>query len=308
MSRILITGATSFIGRALCRRLRDSGKEVRALVRSSSPNVGLFKSEEGIQTVLGEMENLKSALTGLGGIDAIVHLAWDGIGSKGRADAAIQQQNYAHSIEIVSVGRTAGCQIFVGAGSQAEYGFVSDLITETTPCHPVSEYGKAKLRFTHDGAALCQKLNIRWRMPRMFSVYGPHDHPWALIPSLLRALAANEVMPLTDCHQFWNYLFVDDAARALEALLEPACEDGIYNVASGVSAPLKDFVMKACVLFPNSARPEFGAVPHGSRGPLSLRPSVDKLMRNTGWRESICFTEGVKKTLAWLNHNQPNSQ
>ncbi|MDD5349095.1 MAG: NAD(P)-dependent oxidoreductase [Chthoniobacteraceae bacterium] len=307
MKRILVTGATSFIGRVLCRQLRDSGKEVCALVRPLSANANLFQGEPGIQTIAGGLETLQSSLCGIGAIDATIHLAWDGVGSKGRADVAIQERNYAHSMELIDLSAAAGCRVFVGAGSQAEYGFTSDIISEETPCRPEIEYGKAKLRFTHDSATACRKLGIRWRMPRIFSVYGPHDHPWALIPSLLRALMRGEAMPLSDCSQYWNYLYVDDAARALETLAEPEWEDGIYNVAGGISAPLKDFVMNVCARFRNAAAPRFGAVPHGPRGPLSLRPSVEKIMKNTGWRESTSFAEGIEKTVSFIQHDLSTS-
>ena len=303
MKRILLTGATSFIGQVLCRNLRDSGHSIYALIRPSSLGVNLFRGEPGIKTVLGGMDTLKASLRGIEGIDTVIHLAWGGIGSKGRADAKIQALNYAHSMELISLGADLGCNLFLGAGSQAEYGHAPEIISEETPCHPETEYGKAKLKFTEDSFAVCQNLGIRWRMPRIFSVYGPQDHSWALIPSLLRALANNETIQLTDCCQDWNFLYVEDAAKALEILADTEWEDGIYNIASSVSAPLKNFIMKVCACFPNSPTPQFGALPHGPKGSLSLRPAIDKITKNTSWRESTGFEEGIKKTILSIGHN-----
>jgi len=292
-----VTGATSFIGRALCRCLRDSGHEVLALIRPSSSLAGLFAGEPGIRPVLSGVADCESALLPLGPIDAVIHLAWDGIGSQGRADAGIQAANYRHSMNLVTTAARVGCRVFVGGGSQAEYGRVAGVITEESRCDPLSEYGKAKLRFTVDGGRLCRERGLRCRMPRLFSVYGPGDHPWALLPSLVQALAAGQVLPLTDCRQSWNYLYVEDAARALAALVAPACEDGIYNVASEVTRPLEEFVRVVCGFFPGSPPPHFGAIPHGPDGPLSLQPQITRLRRNTSWQEQTTFAEGIRTML-----------
>ena len=114
-------------------------------------------------------------------------------------------------------------------------------------------------------------------------------------------------MPLTECCHLWNFLFIEDAARALVALLDTGCEDGIYNVASKTTTQLRDFVLQACALFPGSSPPRFGNLPYGLRGPLSLQPSVQKLMRNTGWVEQVSFAEGLRQTWASINHRPINT-
>jgi nucleoside-diphosphate-sugar epimerase len=268
----------------------------------------MFDRAKGIRSVAKGLENCQVALLPFAPIDAVIHLAWDGVGSKGRADAMIQEVNYRNSMNLVTTAAKVGCRVFIGGGSQAEYGIVSGIINEDCACNPVSEYGKAKLRFTLDGSMFCREMGIGLRMARIFSVYGPGDHPWALIPSLLRALAAKKGMALTDCGQFWNYLFVEDAVRAVEALLTPSCADGIYNVASEVSRPLKEFVLDVCAFFPDSPAPLFGALANGSDSPVSLRPTVQKLQRNTGWRETTIFSEGIAKTVSSINSSNESER
>jgi nucleoside-diphosphate-sugar epimerase len=300
INRVLVTGATGFIGRALCQQLR-ARHEVLALIRPDSTRKDRLPAGAGIRPVWGDVGQLAGIAANLGRIDAVVHLAWGGMSKPAQADAAIQHRDYANAMALVEVAAAAGCRLFVNGGSQAEYGRSRGVVVEESPCGPVSEYGKAKLRFTQDGSALATRLGMRWRTARIFSVFGPDDHPWTMLSALLQALARREVLPLTDCQQLWNYLYVDDAARALQGLLEAHGEDGIYNIGSGTSAPMREFVLQACALFPESPLPQFGCVPHPAAGPVSLQPSVQKLQRNTGWFEQIHFGEGIRRMCAALN-------
>lgn len=303
MSRVLVTGSTGFIGRALCRRLQLR-HEVLALVRPTSANIGMYQGADNIQIVLGSMEDCAETLGKLGRIDALIHLAWDGMSKAGQHDQEVQADNYAHSMALVRAAGAAGCEVFIAGGSQAEYAPSEGAVAEDSECDPTSEYGKAKLRFTHDGARLGEQLGMKCRVARIFSVYGPHDHPWTLIPSLLLALARREEMLLTDCRQLWNYLYVEDAAAALEGLVDPKCRDGVYNIASTRTSPLSEFVLEACALFPDSPRPRMGALSHGPQGPRSLQPSVARLVHNTGWREMVSFAEGLRLTWGSLCQQQ----
>ena len=293
MTKCLVTGANSFIGRAVCEELLSRGEETYALVRTDSiDNLGLAKLS-GLKVLEGDMETIATCLAATGGIENVIHLAWEGRGSVGRADRGVQDRNLRNSMNLLRVVSDFGCKVFVGGGSQAEYGKSQALISEGHECNPVSEYGKAKLRFTLGGAETCERLGMRYRMPRIFSVFGPGDHPWTLMSTLVRALELGQVLALTSCDQHWNYLYVSDVARALIALLDEQHADGIYNVGSEVTKPLKEFVIAVCERYPNSPRPDFGAIAPHPDGAASLRPSVTKLRRQIGWTEDYTFEAGL---------------
>jgi UDP-glucose 4-epimerase len=293
VSRCLVTGATSFIGRKVCEELLAGRNETFAFARPGSAGLSNLKKLPGLTILLGEMETIAESLRPVGTLDTVIHLAWEGIGSAGRADKGIQDRNFRDSMKLVKVAGDLGCRVFVGGGSQAEYGKRKGITTEESPCNPVSEYGKAKLRFTLDAPQACDRFGMKWRMPRLFSVFGPGDHPWTLMASLLQALERQQRLPLTDCTQYWNYLYVTDAARALAMLMEECHPNGIYNVASEVSRPLKEFVLTVCSLFPDSPIPDFGAIPRHPDGPGDLMPSTMKLRCQTGWKESYAFSDAL---------------
>lgn len=295
---VLVTGASSFIGQALCRFLLNNGDRLTALVRHTAVPPMFLLTHPAARVLNCGMEDCASALKEAGPFDAAVHLAWGGRGAEGRADNALQRMNLEQSLALVQLLAEVGCGLFVGGGSQAEYGRINGTITEESGCRPLTPYGEAKLRFTTEGASLCASLGIKWRMPRIFSVYGAGDHAWALIPSLIASLREKRSFALTSGTQMWNYIHVDDAARALAALLDPNCEDGIYNIASGLSLPLADYVRQICARFPDAPPPLFGTIPDPAGGLLSLEPSIAKLKRHTGWTENFVFSNGIDELIS----------
>ena len=203
--KIILTGSTSFIGRAATDKLRALGHEVTALRHSFEE-----ATEQGI--TLPERA------------DVWLHFAWAGVGSAGRSDPAIQAYNVSMSMSALKKAAELGCRRFLFSGSQAEYGGrgmrQNDghlLQTEDGPAEPVSEYGKAKLQFRneaefwiqectgasgkHDSAvdsaceaasetnmdqtigtraAVTKSVPLRYVHMRIFSAYGPGDHRGSL--------------------------------------------------------------------------------------------------------------------------------
>ena len=101
------------------------------------------------------------------------------------------------------------------------------------------------------------------------------------------------------CEQDWNYLFLDDASRALLFLLEKGTA-GVYNVASNDVRRLKDFVLAMRAVLCSSSELHFGARPANAEGAADLRPSVKKL-EALGFREEISFDEGIRICSERLN-------
>ena len=148
-----------------------------------------------------------------------VHIGWDGAGSDNRTKRDVQQRNVTYALDAVEAAAALGCHRFLFTGSQAEYGVWHRTVAEDTPCHPVSEYGKAKVDFCEKAKILCKQKNMEYIHTRIYSVYGPGDHPWSLVQSCLRTWQEGGSMKLGECTQNWNFLYIDDAAAALVSLL-----------------------------------------------------------------------------------------
>lgn len=296
--RVIVTGATSFIGAAVVRRLISQGDEVCAVVRPGSKNMSQLEHIPGslsiIQMDLREIEQIAERL--VGGADAWMHIGWDGAGSDNRTRRDVQQANVVQSLAAVRAAAACGCRRFVFTGSQAEYGIYHSLIREDAPCHPVSEYGKAKVDFANQAKTLCKILKIEYIHTRIFSVYGPGDHPWSLVQTCLRTWNRVGEMKLGPCTQQWNFLYIEDAAEALCHLLTEG-EPGVYNVAGLDTRPLRSYIEEMYELCGSQGSFVYGERPQNAEGAADLMPDMGKLLQATSWRAKTSFAEGITKTL-----------
>jgi len=297
MKNFVVSGATSFIGIHLLNvLLSDKNNHVFAVVRPNSPNKSKLKTHEN-QTILEfslqEIENLPSRISV--SVDVFYHLAWEGTRAPARDDKWLQENNYQSSMKAIKVAFELGCKSFVGIGSQAEYGKCIGRITENYKVAPLTEYGKAKLRTCEDGKKLADRLGVKFIWARIFSVYGKGDFEGTLIMSAICEMIKNQKIPLTECTQSWDFLHVLDAANALSLL--SSAPSGIYNIASGVSHPLKDFVYEMLRLSDSNSVLEFGVIPYNTEGVVSFEPVVDKLIAEVGWAPKISFSQGVTEII-----------
>ena len=182
-----ITGASSFIGVELCRYLSDNGHNIIAKSRRANENLEEITKDGHLEIFRADMHTLLEQAKDVKA-DVFVHLAWAGTTHEERNNPAIHEENVRLSLEYVKLAKCMGCKLYVDASSQAEYGIVSGVITEDTPCNPVSAYGKGKLKMFKESSALTKKLGLKYVHLRILSVYGENDHPSTLIISSLKKL------------------------------------------------------------------------------------------------------------------------
>lgn len=188
--------------------------------------------------------------------------------------------------------------IFLGAGSQAEYGFTNGIVDENYPCSPDTAYGREKLHTCNDLMNIAEQEGIKFIWTRIFSLYGEYDFPETLVMSTLKKMKANEAVDMTAGTQLWDYLYVEDAARAMVLFALEKCPSGIYNVASGDYKPLHKFVSLMKKTVESKSKLNFGAIPYGSKGPINLTPSIYKIENILGWNPTTSFEDGIRQMLA----------
>lgn len=308
---VVVTGATSFLGRAVANRLLKQGSRVYAVVRPGSGNLRYLPSNQDglviIERELGELDTLDQVIDEP--CQTFYHFGWDGSGSENRMKREVQQKNVVDALKALEGARRLGCSRFLFSGSQAEYGIHKGLLSEETECSPVSEYGKAKLDFLKQAT---EKTN-QWQQEgissmeyihaRIFSVYGPGDHPWSLVESCLRAFGKGEYISLGECTQMWNFLYLEDCVRALILLMEQEKESvsGIYNVAAPEreTKPLREYIRQMYESMGFHGSYSYGRRRPNAEGLANLIPDISKLEKNTGFSPLVSFSEGVKKTCGY---------
>lgn len=277
MKNIIITGATSFIGINILKELNNNEYNIYAIIRPNSINkdkLNEFSNLKIIELDQREIENLKLYLKK---VDICIHLAWEGTRVPERYDEKIQEQNYINSVKTFEAVTALGCDVFLGTGSQAEYGFVNDIITEETETNPNTEYGKFKLKTCLELEKKALENNVRFIWGRIFSVYGEGDYENTLIMSTLRNMKENKDINMTEGKQYWNYIYIKDLSKIIINLIFNKEAKGIFNLASNDTRPLKEYILDMKKALKSNSVINFGAIPYRQEGIVNIKPSILKL-------------------------------
>ena len=296
----IITGATGAIGSALVKKLLDSGAIVHAIVRPNSNRIKNLVKHENLFVYECDLSSL-TYLKKFGiKADAFFHLGWEKTTLSGRDDVQAQLSNVIYSLTAVELAESANAKVFVGAGSQAEYGKVSSPLNCETPVNPTSGYGIAKYTAGKATALKCKSIGMRHCWARILSVYGKNDSESSLISYLIKTFKAGEDAQLTKCEQIWDYIYSEDVADALIAIAEHGVDGREYPIGSGKGEPLKDFVIKVKNVVNNSCNVNFGAREYYPHQPMYLVADITQLTLDTGFTPKTDFTTGIKKLIGEL--------
>ncbi len=300
--RIVISGATSMIGAALANKLLENSHEVVAVVRPNTKKTETLINSSNLSIVECDMEDyadLDSLIQGK--VDVAFSTAWNGTRGADRNNREFQEENYNNSVSFLKAMLLKGCHKFLTAGSQAEYGLWTKkekLKEEVTPT-PNTEYGKYKLKFYEYAKDYCKAKGCMLIEPRFFSLYGPKDYEGTLVISTIKKMLENKSCELTECIQFWDFLYIDDAIDGLVKLIENDVSEGVYNFGSGYSVPLKEFITEMKKITNSNSELKYGAIPYPSTGIVNVNPDVNKLI-NCGWAPKVSFTDGIKAICDFL--------
>ncbi len=301
MRTIAVTGATGFIGNELVTSLlEDPENHVVAIIRdpASLKHVS-WQLKDNLSVIECSLEHIAQLPLILNGqVDTFYHLAWAGIRASDRDDVHLQQANRQYSMDAIRSAAKLGVTVFIGIGSQAEYGLCSGKIDETYPPYPVSEYGKAKLQVYEEGKVLSEKLGLKFIWARIFSTYGVGDNESTLIPSVLKKMLRNEPILLSDCTQTWDFVHVKDVVQALILLQNAPL--GIYNISGINPQKLMKYIYEMVEYTHSSSYLDFGAFPHATNG---FDPISKKLQETVGWYPRISFREGILEIIKDLREN-----
>lgn len=299
--RILLTGATGFVGSfVLARLLRDGMHEVALILRAGSDPWRISDLLARAQVIPGTLDRPGelSASVQRFAPEAVIHAAWSGVTGPRRRELA-QVGNVTATVQLLTLAHAAGARHFVGLGSQAEYGPAPGRLDEQHPPRPVTLYGTSKLCASLLTAAMGAELGLRWAWLRLFSAYGPKDDPRCLVPTLCRSLLAGERPSTTLGQQRWDYLYVEDAAAAICRVVEETTASGVFNLGSGAVITIRELAERVRDLARPGAEIGFGEVPYGPHPIWHLEANVDRLRRATGWTPTTPLDEGLRRTVAW---------
>lgn len=297
----VVTGCTGAVGTALIEELVANEIQVYAVCRPNSVRNGAVPVHPLVKMVfcsLEELEQLPKQITMP--CDAFYHFAWNGTYGESREDLRIQLKNADYMLTAVEVAKKLGCQVFIGAGSQAECGRVEGKITEHTPCFPTTGYGIAKLSACLMSRARCKQLGIRHEWCRIISMYGPNDKEYTMIMSGIRKMLQGEHAAYTKGEQIWDYIYNKDAARAFRLVAEKGRDGAVYCLGSGQPRMLRDYIYAIRDAINPALEIGIGELDYYPNQVMHLEADLSNLREDTGFTLQYSFEQGIRETVDWV--------
>jgi nucleoside-diphosphate-sugar epimerase len=274
--KVLVTGATGFLGNHIVPELLLRGHAITAVARDENKarklewfnNVAFVAHDihHGAKSLLKRIENP----------DAVIHLAWTGLPNY---DALFHfEKNLPGHYRFLKGLIKSGIRHFLITGTCFEYGMQCGPLTEATPTTPVVSYAVAK-DMLHKLLCLLQPrypFVLQWA--RLFYIYGRGQHPHSLLAQLDHALDAKEPeFNMSRGEQLRDYLPVTDVASTLGALIEkPECT-GPINICSGIPISVRTLVERHLVARGAHIKLNIGSIPYAAFEPIAFWGDREKL-------------------------------
>lgn len=305
MRRVLVTGASGFIGRAVTQRLALENDFCVYAVVSGRREVSLGQDVTVMKTDLLCPDQV-AALMGRVKADICVHLAWELPGNDAFQQSAKNLDWLRASIDLLQQFVKHGGERFIFAGSSSEYGAWEGGMHKG-PYAPLSSlYGVSKRAFTEAAQKFSEQQGFQFACARYFSIYGEYDvRPARAVPYAIRQLLAGEQAICRSPNSIWDYLYVGDAAEATTKLVKSPMT-GVVNIASGVPRSMREVFQTTANL---CGRPELVTFLNQDRPGQTLVANIDCLRDGIKFSPGFSFEEGMQRTISWWKRQRakPNS-
>jgi nucleoside-diphosphate-sugar epimerase len=308
--KVLVTGASGFIGGHLVDRLLANGSAVTVLIRSESvlPNRWLGRiapvlcddwSEPGLMRALPTFD-----------CDTVFHLAAYGVRPDNRDIGRMIQINVEVPVTLVRLCRQWRAQLVI-SGTFSEYmkPASNDLVTELSPLEPYKLYGSSKAAGGLIASAIAKDLDVGLRILRLFKVYGAGEAPHRLLPALVSGLSREQRVAISSGMQVLDFVYIDDVIDALLRAADHVRDRGAvatWNVATGQGHSVRHFAeFVANAMNVDGSLLGFGEISMRKDDESWLVGSPELILAELGWHPRINLETGVRAAVAALLKDGP---
>lgn len=298
MRRVLVTGASGFVGRHVINALRRRGWSIHAVTRRGNPG----RSPCGDHWYRADLldANARTAILREVRPSHLVHLAW--YARPGSYFSHPENDRWVDvTVDLVTEFARQGGRRWMGTGSCAEYGRHSGICTEDeTPLAPVTRYGRCKVEAGNLALREAQARSVPACWARLFFLFGPGEPPGRLVSDAIDTFRSGGEFECQEPTALRDFLYVRDAAEALAAVLESDVE-GAVNIGSGRTVAVGQLLHRLAVL---AGRTDWVSTATGrSPDPWLLLADTRKLTNQVGWRPRFTLEEALKETLGTWRHD-----
>ncbi|OAS19060.1 NAD-dependent epimerase/dehydratase family protein [Paenibacillus oryzisoli] len=300
--RILVTGATGFVGACLARRLVAEGYDVHIFTRALSDKWRIRDLLPHVTEHDADLRNSERIRERIATIrpEIIYHAAvYGGFSFQNEAEF-IYALNFQGTVHLLSACEQVGFSAFINLSSSSEYGMKSTPMQEDDLLEPIGDYAVSKAAAT----LYCRTRAVERQLPivtlRLFSPYGPWDDPKRYIPYVVRTLLAGQQPQLTVPHSVRDYIYIDDVVEACMCVMrQTACYGEIINIGSGEQVSIGKVADLLTEQIANGIEPKWGVSLRTKMEPTDWRANIEKANRLLQWEPKITLLDGLARTVNW---------
>lgn len=299
MKKAIVTGANGFVGGAVTRELINNGYKVIAL--DLEGHNGNLPEDDNVVFYPFSLDNaaeLKERLQEKD-IDIFYHFAWAGSAGAARADTSLQLKNAQWTIDCLRLAKELGCSRFVNAGSIMELETIKAVFNPGNKPGLGYIYGSGKL-VAH---TMCKSvaadigIDLVWAM--ITNAYGVGERSPRMVNTTIQKCIRGEAPQFTAGTQNYDFVYIDDVARAFRLIGENGKAFHEYLIGSSHAKPLKEFLLEMKAAIAPDLDFIFGDIPFtGVNQPLEDF-DCSETEKDTGFKAEISFGEGCRMTRDW---------
>jgi len=305
--KILVTGATGFVGANIARYFSGRGADVAILTRRDSDKWRINDILKEVSVYPADLLDERAVRKAVAHIKPaiILHTAAHGGYQRQKDAKRIFDVNFTGTVNLLTACKETGFELFVHTGSSSEYGLKTRPIKEDDTLEPVTDYGVSKAAST----LYCRSHAAKERLPiailRLFSPYGYFDDISRLIPYLIKECLASRDIHLSSPSAVRDFIFIEDVLDAYAKVIEnkKIAAGHIFNIGSGKQNSVECIAVKVARLTNDPKVFRCTGKLNPRMEPAMWQADISKARKMLGWKPETGISEGLQKTIEWFKTN-----
>ena len=299
--KVLVAGASGFIGFPLVKKLSSTGYEVMALSRKCiETNSEEYRSAYWLQSDLSSPKTYREEVKKFCP-EIVIYLSWQDI-----PDFSFDKSllNLKQSLQLLNFILDFGsCKKIIVSGSCFEFNQLQGKCLEVNEGEAKDHFTWAKLCLYSWLKMICSQKKIDLAWMRIFYVYGPHQRQESLIPDILTNLKKSQLPDIRTPINANDFVYVDDVANAFSKAASTNFPSGIYNVGSGKSTSVLEVcrIAEQIVLGTESLTAQLESKAQSSRCEVDFWADIKHSKEILDWQPTTSLKEGIQQTQQWIN-------
>lgn len=303
MKRLVLTGATGFVGANIAHYGVRHGYDVHIFVRKGYKKWRIKDIIKNLHVHIVDLQDERQLTRVLKTIKPhwIFHTAVHGAYSSQTNLQEMVQTNIVGTMSLVRAACAVGFETFINTGSSSEYGYKDHAPKENELLEPNSHYAVTKACATQFCTFTAQDKKMPIYTLRLYSAFGPYEEPTRLMPTLISHARTGTLPALADPSIARDYIYIDDIVRAYFAVAKKKNQimGAVYNIGTQRQTTLRELVHTVSTLLPLRQKPQWGSMPKRSWDTSVWVSDCTLIHDAVGWKPSFTLEAGLKKMILW---------